>query len=476
MGMGHDAISRRSFVKTLGAGAASTVLMPELFAAPGRGGQRPDVLFIAIEDVSPHRFGCWGNAICKTPHIDRLVSQGLRFDQAHCNAAVCNPSRTALLTCLRPDTTKVYGNRDNWQKLAPQAQSMPAHFRKHGYETVRIGKVFHAAFEHKASWSRVIKPNDGLPKPKGKGGARKGPGVEYAKLVKAGKAKKRGSPFIWSATDQADIDTKDGRYAEQAIRVLAEQRDKPLFLALGQHATHLAWAAPKKYFDMYPPAGIPLPKLPADERKEKIHPDHKALTPETWREAIAAHYACLTFIDAQVGRVLDALEKSGRADNTIVVLWSDHGYMLGEHYLWRKPHMYDTCTRVALTMKAPGVTKPGSVCERPVETFDIFPTLFDLCGIPQPESMEAVSMRPLLADPQRQWRPCARTEQGTAKSVRTERWRYTERKSGRTELFDYATDPEELHNLAGAPKHAEREADLRKLLHASWRELLPRGA
>jgi len=458
-----------------------------------KGGKRPDVLFIAIEDVSPHRFGCWGNKICKTPNIDRLAGQGMRFDQAHSMTAICNPSRTSLLTCLRPDTTKIYGNGIDLKKAAPNSQSMPEQFKKNGYETIRIGKIFHKAYDHKSSWTRAIAEGQGLPRPKNKMRRAKGPDVDVeegqarmAQLKRDGKKaeiaalRKKwgnpyGSPFTWGGTGRDDLEELDGMLATQAVRVLEGKRDKPLFLALGFHAPHLSWRAPDKYFDMYPPEKMVLPVRDPKAGKSR---DHRMLTEETWREAIAAHYACLTFIDAQVGRVLEALERSGRADNTIIALWSDHGYMLGEHYKWRKAKMYDQSTGVALIMKAPGVTSAGSVCKRPVESIDIFPTLFELAGVPMPQDIEAVSMKRLLEDPARPWKRGAVTAYRTKRTIRTERYRYSEelkRKHKKTvkSLFDHQTDPHALKNLAGDPAHAATVSELSKLLNGPWQDLLP---
>lgn len=462
----NQGVSRRTFIRGLGAGAAALALThPLLAAAESLGGKRPDILFFAIDDVSPRRFGCWGNTICKTPHIDRLATQGLRFDQAHCMSALCGPSRTSLLTCLRPDTTKVYNNKDNWQKLAPQAQSMLEHLRKNEYETVRIGKIGGGSIDqHDASWSRVIKvwsKEFQLRQNKMRPG--KGPGMKFK------------SAFVWGPTGLEDWEEWDGRVADQAIRILSKGSDRPLFLGLGMETTHLPFRAPDKYFDMYPTEKIVLP--PEDKRfmqRKKTNRDQKHLTDETWREAIAAHYACLSFIDTQVGRILEALDKSGRADNTIVVLWSDHGYMLGEHFLWRKWHMYDECTQVPLIMRVPGVTTSGSVCKRPVESIDIFPTLFDLCGVPIPADIEAISMKPLLKDPQLPWKKGAITVQSDMRSIRTERWRYTEQgKARRPSLYDHDNDPHEFVDLAKNKKYAETVSELSRLLNGDWKLCLP---
>jgi len=439
------------------------------------------VLLIAIEDVSPHRLGCYGNTVCKTPRIDRFASQSLQFDNAHTNPPCC-PSRTALFLGLRPETTKVFGNRDDWHKLYPNALTMPTHFRNHGYETIRCGKMYHGKFEDAASWTRDIKPAEGMPSRKNKRRPPQGPGVELARQRrKAGKKGKTGSPFTYGPSGLDDIEEKDGMVAEQGIKLLKERSDKPRLICLGFHATHLPFIAPDKYFKPYPADETTIPRNPgADEtgmpKNPKIFRKHNPHTLEQWRASIAAHYACTSFIDAQVGRVLDALEKSGRADSTIVVIWSDHGFLLGEHFLWRKGPLYEESTRVLLHILAPGITKPGSVCERPVESIDIFPTMFDLCGIPQPPGIEAVSMKPLLEDPNRPWKKGALMWGGRrGKSIVTERWRYSERvgKPGSAQLFDHENDPGEFVNLAKDPKHKDVVARLKKLLDGGWKACRP---
>lgn len=440
----------------------------------------PDVLFIAIEDVSPQRFGCWGNTVCRTPNLDRLASEGLRFDQAHCMAPPCNPTRTSLLTCLRPDTTKVLSNRDDWREMLPGVLTMPRHFLNHGYETVRIGKMFHGKFEDDASWSRVVSANQGMPPLKHKRRELMGPGVpllqRQREARRQGKPEPKGVPFLYGPSGLDDLEETDGRSAEQAIRILENKQDKPLFLGLGFHKPHLAFTAPDKYFQMYPAENIVLPSPPEGSFWElPDRGDHKTFTPKMWREAIAAHYACLTFVDAQAGRVLRALEATGRADNTIVVVWSDHGFLLGEHFMWRKGPLYDLGDQVALIMRAPGITQAGSVCRRPVESIDIFPTLFDLCGIPMPDRCEGMSMRPLLQNPTGPWKKGALIRSGAdRRSIRTERWRYTEYGGpDRAELFDYEADPNEYYNLTGDPKHADVVAELSKLLHGGPEACLP---
>ncbi len=481
-------VTRRDFLRSLAGGTAAALATRLPVALGAENPRRPDVLFLAIEDVSAMRFGCYGDKVCRTPNIDRLAGRAVRFDLAHCTAPPCNPSRTALLTCRRPETTKVFGNRDDWRKMHPGILTMPAHLRKHGYETVRIGKIFHGKFEHDASWSRVVRERAGLP-PARRRRALKGPGVELARKQqealrrwrqagKKGRPPRSGVPFLYGPSGLTDEEEADGGAATNAIRVLRDKHDKPLFLALGFHKPHLAFTAPDKYFQMYPPEKIELPKNPPNDLDDMPRPpgqrDQKSFTPKMWREAIAAHYACLTFVDAQVGRVLEALAESGRADSTIVVLWSDHGFLLGEHFAWRKGALFDEGLIVALIFHVPGLTRPG-VCKRPVDSIDIFPTLFDLCGVPMPKGIQGISMKPLLADPSRPWRKGAISSSGSrGRSIRTERFRYSEYGGAdQAELYDHKTDPGEFTNVVKGPKHADTVAELSRLLRADWKATLP---
>lgn len=476
-------------MKSLASGTLAGSLGSGYLAFGAGANKRPDVLFISIEDVSPQRFGCWGNTVCKTPNIDQLARESLRFDLAHCSAPPCNPSRASLLSGLRPETTKVFGNATDWTEALKPGTTMPEHFRANGYETIRVGKIFHRGNKDRVyadtdRWSRVIRESEGLPRPKHRRRPLRGPGVEFAKRKKEAAEQGRhiggGSPFLYGPSGLGDLEEPDGMSATQAIKVLSWKHDKPLFLALGFHKPHLSFTAPDKYFAMYPPEMMVIPENPGSDA-DGMPTDKSELsesnphTLEQWREAIAAHYACVTFIDAQVGRVLEALAESSRAEDTIVVLWSDHGFMLGEHYRWRKGALYDIGVRVALLIKAPGITEPGSVCKRPVESIDIFPTLFELCGIAIPKGLEGISMRPLLKNPSMSWKKGAITTQGEAnRSIRTERWRYTEYGGPtKAELFDCQNDPGELTNLAGDPRYADIVAGLSGLLKAGWRAALP---
>ena len=487
-------MDRRTFIKrsALGLGALALGRASRVWAAVAEA-KKPDVLFMMIEGTPPSRLGAWGNPICKTPSITRLASQGVRFDLAQCMAPPCNPARTSLLLGLRPESTKTFSNRTDWRQLHPGVLTMPEHFRRNGYETVECGKIFHGSFDTKESWDRQIGESQDLPAPTHRRNALLGPDAGQqgrARGKAAGKAKGAaaeadddsgrggGVPFVYGPSGLDDLEEHDGMVAEQGVRVLGQTHDKPLFLALGFTRPHLPYSCPDKYFAMYPPEKMELPKNPVENIPKA--PDQKKVTDQTWREAIAAFYACLTFADACIGRVLDALEKSGRADNTIIVFMADHGYMLGEHYQWRKGPLYEEGVTVPLIIKAPGVTQPGSVCKRPVEFIDTFPTLFDVCGIPQPPGIEAISMKSLLENPARPWKKGAITIVGGPQNatIRTDRWRYWEYSAqkgarGGVALFDHETDPGEFYNLAQDPKYKDVVAELHGLLQGGWKACLP---
>jgi len=478
-------MNRREFLRQTGLALGSLAFLgtSQYAAAIPR---RSDVLFIAIEDISPV-MGCYGHPIVKTPNIDAFAAQGVRFDSNQCQYPVCNPSRSSMLSGLRPRTNGVTGNAIDWNDHLKPGTTMPEYFRSNGYETAKVGKIFHRGnagriYDEKARWDRIIQENANLPRRNIK---RKIPArYLYDHLTKEERAKNYHTrAWYWGPLACDDIDTSDGRIAEQAVRVLSKPRresDKPLFLAVGFHKTHLPLRAPEKYFDMYPPEKMSLPDYPEDDLedcpKKYSLQNHKAFTDEERREAIAAFYACTTFVDAQAGRVLDALKQSGRDKDTIVVIWGDHGFHLGQHLLWQKMTLFEESCRVPLIINAPGVAKSGSVCSRPTETIDLYPTLTELCGLRVPEGLEAVSMVPLLSNPDRLWKKAAFTYHSSGVSIRTERWRYNEWGSPeKAELYDHENDSRETKNLAKDPKYASTVRELSTLLKSGWKAARPMG-
>ena len=429
------------------------------------------MLFIAVDDLNTH-LGCYGNPIVKSPCIDRLAARSLRFDQAYYQYPLCNPTRSSLLTGRRPDTTKVYENLTYFRTTLPDVQTLPQMFKAHGYTTAHTGKVFHGGIDDAPSWDiGGHKYNPNRPRPQ-----RPGPGQPNP-------------ADRWEAVAQADDQLPDGKTANQAVELLEQLRDKPFFLAVGFLKPHVPLVAPKKYFDLYSPDQIPLPVYYEKGGEDLSSVPKAALRPnfDLFRlgqptsdkalQGIAAYYACISFTDAQVGRVLDKLDQLKLTDKTIVVLWGDHGWHLGEHGLWSKMSLFEESCRVPLLIAVPG--KRSGASQRLAEFVDLYPTLGELCGLKLPDGLEGTSLVPLLNEPKRPWKQAAFTQVRSGRimgrAVRTERWRYMEWDGGAagTQLYDHENDPHELKNLAADPKHAETVAEMKRILKEGWHAARP---
>lgn len=414
---------------------------------------RPNVLFIAVDDLNDWVGVLGGHPDAKTPNIDRLAARGVLFTRAYCPAPACNPSRAALLTGLRPSTTGVYHNNQPWRPapLLREAVTLPQHFMLGGYHAAGGGKIFHGAFDEPASWHEYRRGGRaGLPRlPAPTGGA---------------------GGITWGPLDVADEQTEDYHIVQWAIERLKEKRDKPLFLACGVHKPHMPWQVPRKYFDLYPPEKIRLPDVPADDLADVPPAGVKMAAPQgdhanilrtnNWRNAVQAYLACVSYADAQVGRLLDALDADATLrDNTVVVLWGDHGWHLGEKHHWRKFALWEEATRTPLIIAAPGV-KPGRAAA-PVDLVDLYPTLVELCGVAPREGLEGQSLVPLLKDPSStRQRPALTTHGRGNHALRTARWRYIRYADGSEELYDHDADPQERHNLAADAAHATAKKEL----------------
>ncbi len=437
--------------------------------------QRPNVLLIAVDDLNT-ALGCYGHPLVRSPNIDRLAARGVRFEHAYCQFPLCSPSRVSMLTGLRPETTRIFELKTDFRTILPQAQTLPQSFQKAGYFVARVGKIFHYGvpgqigtngLDDPASWHKVVNPR-GRDKD------------EEDKLTNYTPKHGLGSAMSFLAADGTDEEQTDGRAATAAIELLEEKRDRPFFLGVGFYRPHTPYVAPKKYFDLYPLDTIRLPDNPSEDRDDipaaaiQIRPDNYGLTDLQCRQCTQAYFASITFMDAQVGRLLDALDRLKLADNTIVVLWSDHGYLLGEHGQWMKQSLFEESARVPLIVAAPGMAGNGHASPRVVESIDIYPTLAQLCHTPAPDDLAGHSLVPLLQQPDRAWDHPAFTQVQRAKfpgrSVRTQRWRYTEWDHGRegTELYDHEHDPRELHNLAHDAKYSDTVAELRGMLQRAF--------
>ena len=449
--------TRRDFLSTslkASAAAFTTALLPNLRAETEG---KYNVLFIMVDDLRP-LLGCYGYSEMHTPNIDRLAERGTLFNRAYCQFPVCNPSRASMLTGLRPETTSVLDNSTNFRETVPEAVTLPQHFKAHGYHTRSIGKITHGplALEDNVSWSMPI----WWPRWRGF----------------------RGIPS-WRALDVDDDELEDGEIAKYTMNVLEEVKDVQFFLAVGFIRPHLPFNAPKKYFELYdmPIIGnvpdVILPPWHEMRAYSDIPSGDAPLSKEKTLELIRAYAASTSYMDAQVGRVIDQLNTLGLNDNTIIVFCGDHGYHLGEHGTWGKRTLFEVSLRSPMIFSIPGQAHIDTKTDAFVELVDIYPTLCDLCQLPTPTELEGLSMVPVIEDPTQQWKTAVFSQTGTLNmSMRTGQYRYTERGENAwlgKELYDHHADPNEEVNIVDLPENAELVARLSEQLKAGWRGALP---
>jgi len=416
----------------------------------------PNILFIAVDDLNDWVGHLGGHPQAKTPNIDRLARQGVSFSRAYCSAPLCNPSRVSLFTGILPSNSGVYGNGEKFRDKLPAAITLMQYLRTHGYSTQGGGKTFHGSGPgDPASWDYYNRPS----------------AKRYVGKRDEGLAEDAWAP--WGPLDVEDSEMFDVKNVNWAISELQKSHDKSFFLACGFTKPHLPWYVPQKYFDMHPVESIILPDTLDNDRDDlpywgkkfarEVHDvsgarnfathgeDHDmVLKHNQWHRAVQSYLATISFVDAHVGRLLDALESGEHADNTIVVLWGDHGWHLGEKQHWRKHALWDVTTRTTLIISAPDGVQKGQHCHRPVSLIDLYPTLVDLCGIPYRDGLDGQSIVPLLKNPQLEWkRPVLTTFGHKNHAIQTERWRYISYNDGGEELYDHDTDPNEWVNLAG---------------------------
>jgi arylsulfatase A-like enzyme len=439
----------------------AVLLAGALHAAP-----RPNILFIAVDDLN-HWVGHLGrNPQARTPNIDRLAAMGVTFTRAYCAAPVCNPSRAALLSGRRPGTTGVYDNQNPYTGVIQPAESLVTQFKNAGYETLGMGKLWHGGLGWPGQWTDT--------------GGRE-------RAASARVDDRSIGPIKFGIVEGGDEAVGDTAIADYGIAQLGRRREKPFFLVLGFHKPHMPWNVPQKYFDLHPLDKIQLPPHrtndlddlpPAGVKMAGAFGDHaKVLASGRWKEAVQAYLAAISYLDGQLGRVLDALEKSPHGTNTIVCFWGDHGWHLGEKSHWRKFALWEEATRAPLLWVVPGVTRPGGRCERAVDFMSIYPTLCDLAGVPAPKHVEGASLRPLLADPKAAWdKPAVTTHGRNNHALRTERWRYIRYADGGEELYDHRADPYEWTNLATRAEHALLKKELAAQLPSVNQPPVPRGA
>jgi len=436
----------------------------------------PNILFIAVDDLNDWVGHLGGHPDAKTPNIDRLASQGVSFSRAYCPAPLCNPSRISLLTGVSPSRSGVYGNGEKLREKMPDAVTLMQYLKSHGYTAKGGGKIFHGiSMVDTASWDDYYT----LP-------------PEAIKRARMERKKDEGLPESawtpWGPIPVTDEDMIDGMLAGWAVSELEKSHEKPLFLACGFVKPHLPWYVPQKYFDLYPLERVKLPETidndlddiptfgrklayevwdPSGDRNFAVEGgDHNnVIANNQWQRAVQSYLATISFADAQVGKLLDALENSEYAHNTIIVLWGDHGWHLGEKEHWRKHALWETTTRTTLIISAPGGMKKNQVCERPVSLIDIYPTLVEMCGVPEREDLDGKSLVPLLHDPRKRWdRPALTTYGYGNHAIRTEQWRYIQYHDGSEELYDHSSDPNEWINLANEKEYKTVLEELRKYL------------
>ncbi len=463
--------TRRDFISTslkAGAVAFTTGLLPKYHA----NADRPyNVLFIIVDDLRP-MLACYGHPEMHTPNIDKIAEQGTVFNRAYCQYPLCSPSRTSMITGLRPDTTRVLNNSTDFRQRLPNIVTLPQHFKEHGYHTQSVGRVFHLPTLQDdenswsvPSWRPAWRPFDIQTTPS------------------------------WQALDVEDDELRDGETAKRAVQVLEKIKEQQFFLTVGFYKPHLPWKAPRKYFDLYnaqtfnlpassmPPKDAParaLANWSAIRAYKDLPAGTEPLSDAKTLELIWAYAAVTSYMDAQIGRVLTQLDTLGLTENTVIVFCGDHGYHLGEHGILGKQTLFEVSLHSPLIVSVPRQTHPKARTNALAELVDIYPTLCDACQIPILQQLEGTSLMPVIEQPVHPWKTAAFSQfGGTASggiSIRTERYRYTERgenaRYGR-ELYDYDADPHETVNIANLPENAELVRHLSERLHAGWQAALP---
>lgn len=457
-----------------------------------------NVLFIAVDDLRPE-LGTYGHPVVKSPNIDKLAASGLQFNRAYCQFALCNPSRASLLAGRRPETLGIYDLGKFVRQGNPDVVTLPELFRENGYHTMRFGKIFHTGHGNKddaKSWSAPLGGKETAVPAKKEKGAK-------AKKEETGE-KDHEQTMPYAAPLVEDEALSDGKVAADAIGALRQLKDKPFFLAAGFYKPHLPFVAPKKYWDLYDANKIPLAPNPfhpkdapafannngSELRRYKSVPQKGPMSDELSRNLIHGYYASVSYMDTQVGKILAELDRLGLRENTVVILWGDHGYQLGEHATWNKRTNWEIATRVPLIISVPQQKARGVKTDALVELVDMYPTLADLCGLALPRGLEGTSIAPLLQNPKQPWKRAAFSvyvnkipELGSGecfgRAMRTDRYRFIEWSSPQSdkriyELYDHTNDPQENVNIANRAENKKLLASLTEEMHAGWREALPK--
>lgn len=481
--MNQPSYSRRDAIKTMGLGAAALSLGA---THRGWGSEKPNVLMIAVDDLRP-QLNCYGHRQMHSPNIDRLAEQGCLFTHAYCQIAVCGASRASLLTGLRPTPTRFTSYRTWAEEDAPESLSLPKHFRNHGYHTVSNGKIYHHANDQRAGWSE-----DPWTPPSN-------PGVSWRDYVKPENIELDKSPDhrgpAYESAEVEDDAYRDGKLLKKSVDDLSrlKEQDAPFFLAVGFYKPHLPFNAPKKYWDLYEWEKIDLadnPFRPYGAPDQALHnwgelrnyygiPSSGPLDDDLARTLVHGYYACVSYTDALIGRLLDELDRLGLRDNTIVVLWGDHGWNLREHGLWCKHCNFETSVHSPVIVNAPGM-QAGTQTDGLIEYVDIYPSLCELAGLPVPDGLQGTSFVPLMNEPERPWKKAAFSRWGNGETARTERYRYMEWTNNNGEvtaraLFDHQKDPHENINVADQLENQKVVAAMHEMIEKGWKHARPAG-
>ena len=464
----------RVFLPTIVCAVWATLSM----VAVAEAAAKPNVLFLICDDLNC-ALACYGHPLVKSPHIDRLARRGVRFEHAYCQYPLCGPSRASFMAGMYPDQTLIHRNAVRIRERLPDVLTMSQMFRQAGYTATRIGKIYHYnvpadigndGHDDPASWDHKVNPR-GRDK------------TDESKVFSLRKGS-YGGTLSWLAADGDDAEQTDGIAADEAVARLKKhaERGDPFFLAVGLYRPHTPYVAPKKYFEMYPRQRIEAPSVPDGYLETIPTPARQSITrkkeqlnlnSDLARQAIQAYYASITFADAQLGRILDALDETGLSKNTIVLFTSDHGYHMGEHGHYQKTTLFENAARVPLIIATPEMKTAGTPSAAPVEMVDFYPTLAELAGIDAPPTISGVSLVPVLNDPAATPRRAALTQYASGYSIRTMRYRYTEwgpdGSDGR-ELYDHRVDAAEMSNLATRPESAKLVAELASLLRRRVRD------
>lgn len=485
----------------------SALLLALVTAFTAVADSKPNILFIAIDDLNDW-IGCMdGHPQVKTPHMDRLAERGVLFTEAHCPSPVCGPSRAAIMSGMRAWKTGVYSNNANYPKRLPDVEAMPQYLKRHGYTTIGAGKLFHGSHNFPDGSFDRYGPSSSHPWPKEAIlSSRQTPVYEWnfeGKVITfplngmpADRIWKDTHTFDWGPMDLPDHEFRDAKDVAWTIGEIERGLGEPYFLGFGFHLPHQSLHAPKRFHDMYPLDEVELPPhiegdlddLSRSGRDYALIPttsgEHRSVVKYgQWENAVSSYLATVTFVDEMLGKLLHSLESSGQADNTWILLWSDHGWHLGEKEHWGKATGWYRATRVPLIIVppekgAPEGFVPGSVCNQPVNLIDLYPTIIDIGNLPDKSQLDGQSLVPLVADPKADWSDHTVTTFGRGNhSISGKRWRYIQYFDGSAELYDRERDPNEWNNLIDDPEHADIVAAMKKKIPEEklWKQFIRYG-